>query len=526
MIFWDICHARRWARMGYADEGCCEKYGGGCMDSLKSMKVSRRSFLKTVGLAALGAMLPLEWAGGTQRTAAAGSLDPMRHVLNRLTWGACPADLEKIRALGIEGYIEWQLQPERIPDPAIDELFEAQPVLLANYYQAKRFEQSDWQLSYILMWTRLYRAAHSQRQLYERMVEFWTDHFNVPITDSAVEKLLDDREVIRRHALGHFRDLLFSSAQSPAMLYYLNNDSSDKEHPNENYAREVMELHTLGVAGGYTEQDVKELARILTGWTVGSGQFYFNAEMHDFGEKQFLGRTFPAGRGLEEGLEALEMLVTHPSTAHFIATKLCRHFVSDDPPESLVRSVAQVFTATDGDIRAMLRHLFTSAEFMNSSGQKLRRPMEFVVAFMRTTGLELTQDYWLLLNALEKLGHMPFCWGPPDGYPDVAEAWLNTNAMLRRWQVALYLPVIALGWIEGARIHLDEMVGVPETAAQLVDRLTEVILPALSLDPRDREMLIQQIAPEPDYRLDDQERSEAIPAIAALLISSPYFQWC
>ncbi|MCS6872910.1 MAG: DUF1800 family protein, partial [Anaerolineae bacterium] len=224
------------------------------MDALsKSMKVSRRSFLKAAGLATLSMMLPLEWASGTRR-AAAEATDPMRHVINRLTWGARPDDLEKIRELGIEGYIEWQLHPEQIPDPAIDQLFQAEPVLQASYHQAKRIEQDNWQLSYKLMWTRLYRAAHSQRQLYERVVEFWTDHFNVPISDSAVEKLLDDREVIRKHALGRFRELLFASAQSPAMLYYLNNDSSSKEHPNENYAREVMELHTLGVDGGYTEQ--------------------------------------------------------------------------------------------------------------------------------------------------------------------------------------------------------------------------------------------------------------------------------
>ncbi len=516
-----------WQQLAILSEVHCVKNVREYVSSLaKSARMSRRSFLKAAGLAALGMMLPIEWAGSVQRAAAAQSLDPMRHVLNRLTWGARPSDLEKIRALGIEGYIEWQLQPEHIPDPAVEQLLEAEPVLLANYSQAKRIEQTDWQLAYTLMWTRLYRAAHSQRQLYERMVEFWTDHFNVPIGDSAVEKLLDDREVIRPHALGHFRDLLFSSAQSPAMLYYLNNNSSSKEHPNENYAREVMELHTLGVDGGYTEQDVKALARILTGWTAGSGQFHFDSEMHDFGEKHFLGRTFPAGRGIEEGFEALEMLVVHPSTAQFIASKLCRHFVSDVPPESLVASTAQVFRATDGDIRAVLRHIFTSAEFMNSAGQKLRRPMEFMVAFMRTTGLELSRNYWLLLSPLEKLGHMPFRWEPPDGYPDVASAWLNTNAMLRRWQVALYLPVIAAGWIEEARIRLDEMVGTPETAAALVDRLTEVILPASTLDPRDREMLIQQIAPGPDYRLNDKERSEAVPFTAALLISSPYFQWC
>jgi uncharacterized protein (DUF1800 family) len=486
-------------------------------------KMSRRAFLKTTGLIASGVMLPIQWAGGTQRAAASNTLDPMRHVLNRLTWGARPEDLENIRTLGIEGYIDWQLQPEHIPDPAIEKLLADVPVLSASYHQARRLEQEDWLLGYKLMWTRLYRAVHSQHQLFERVVEFWTDHFNVPIGDSAADKLIDDREVIRKHAFGHFRKLLFASAQSPAMLYYLNNASSDKEHPNENYAREVMELHTLGVDGGYTEQDVKALARILTGWTASNGQFYFDAEKHDFGTKVFLGRTFPAGRGIEEGLEALEMLVTQPSTARFIAGKLCRHFVSDQPPETLVESTAQVFSATDGDIRAMLRHIFTSAEFMSSGGQKLRRPLEFMVAFMRTAHIEVIENYWLILGALEQLGQQPFAWKAPNGYPDVASAWLNANAMLMRWKVAFSLTVIAPGWVEGLRTHLAEQIGTPETADALVDTLTATLLPAVTLDPQDRQTLIEHIAVD---RLSAQARTNLLPAIAALLISSPYFQWC
>ncbi len=488
--------------------------------------VSRRGFLKAVGLAGLGLAVPMQWAGSVRRAAAEGRLDPLRHVLNRLTWGARPADLEKIRAMGIEGYLDWQLQPEAIPDPKIAQLLQAVPVLSASYREAQRYEVQDWQLGYTLMWTRLYRAVHSERQLFERVVEFWTDHFNVPIGDSAAEKLIDDREVIRKHAFGQFRSLLFASAQSPAMLYYLNNASSDKEHPNENYAREVMELHTLGVAGGYTEQDVKELARILTGWTARNGTFYFDPEMHDYGEKRLLGRTFPSGRGVEEGLAALDLLATHPSTAQFIAAKLCRHFVSDEPPPSLVASTAQTFSATDGDLRAVLRHILTSAEFMASGGQKLRRPLEYVAALMRTTQLEVTEDYWLPLSALEQLGHLPFGWKPPNGYPDVAAAWLNTNNMLMRWKVAFALPVIALGWVDGMRTSLDSLVGRSETAADLVDATAAAVLPALSLDPQDRAQLISFVAATAEQRLRPHERRDKLPALAALLVSSPYFQWC
>lgn len=344
----------------------------------RGMVLSRRNFLRLAGITAAGASLPLQCIPLTKAQASAlAVVPPDIHVLNRLTFGPRPADVERIHQMGISGWIEWQLDPEAIEDPISDRIFTDAPVLLMNYNDASRFQvQNEYRVGYILAWTRMARAVYSERQLFERVVEFWTDHFNIPMEDFAVEKLIDDREVVRNHALGRFREMLIASAQSRAMLYYLNNDSSTKEHPNENYAREVMELHTLGVDGGYTEQDVKELARILTGWTVRESRdgFYFDADAHDMGEKTFLGRTFAAGRGIEEGLEALDMLVRHPNTAVFIATKLCRRFVSDFPPESLVTSTAQVFTETDGDIKLSCAIFFLPASSWNRQGKSCAAP--------------------------------------------------------------------------------------------------------------------------------------------------------
>lgn len=264
------------------------------------------------------------------------------------------------------------------------------------------------------LWARIYRAAWSERGLYERMVELWTDHFNVPISDLMPDKIVDDREMIRAHALGRFGDLLYASATSPAMLFYLDNASSSKEYPNENYARELLELHTLGVDVGYTERDVKETARAFTGWSLNDsfpGRFYFDAERHDGGEKVVLGRSLASGRGIEDGLEVLDLLAHHPATARFIAFKLGRMFVEDNPPESFIESTAKVFTSSGGELKETVRHVFHTPEFWASAGKKYRRPLEQFVANLRALypALEVSakgrgQFIW----TLETLGHKPY----------------------------------------------------------------------------------------------------------------------
>lgn len=489
--------------------------------------IGRREFLRLSGFATAAASLGLTFTWRGARPAYGADLSPFAHVLNRVTWAARREDLARITEMGIEAYLDWQLSPESIADPVVDAYVQNSPVSLSRAGIAAALNNAYGETETAILVTRLVRAAYSERQLYELVVEFWTDHFNIPIGDYVAEKTIDDREVIRKHALGKFRDLVFASAQSEAMLRYLNNDSSSKEHPNENYARELMELHTLGVDGGYSEADVKAVARAFTGWTVrGSGDrpFFFDQEMHDGGEKIVLGQKLAAGRGIEDGLEVLDILARHASTARFIAFKLCRRFVSDNPPQSLVESAAQQFSATDGDIRAVLRHILLSPEFMDSAGQKLRRPMDYLVGVMRLMRME-ADDPWLLLYPLQMMGHIPFYWHPPNGYPDVAAAWINTNGLLTRWNIALSLPLAALGQIEGLRLSFGELGNTSSTAYEMIDETAAYLLAGGALSPNHRDMLAGLIHADPNASLDLMKRAEVLPALVALIFASPYFQW-
>lgn len=350
------------------------------------MHVSRRDFLKMTGFTAGALSLGSSWSPNTTR--AAFSDDPALHLLNRLTWGATSQDLDYINTIGLSAFLEEQLNPETIDDSAMAARLAELPILNMTRQEARRLVSPEYRTYVALTKGMVQRAVHSRRQLLERMVEFWTDHFNMPDDELGAELIPYHRDVVRKHALGNFRDLLFGTAQSPAMLYYLDNYLSDAEHPNENYARELLELHTLGVDGGYTEIDVKEVARALTGWTIRDGTesgFYFDPNMHDDGEKQVLGHTLPAGRGIEDGLQVLSIVSNHPATARYLCFKLCRRFVSDDPPATLVESAAVVWQETAGDIKAVLRHLFAGNEFWQSVGQKLRRPLDFFIAALRVT---------------------------------------------------------------------------------------------------------------------------------------------
>jgi uncharacterized protein (DUF1800 family) len=434
--------------------------------------------------------------------------------------------------MGIPAYIEWQLAPENIDDPLVNQFLEQNSILLAEEKEMRRAADEDYNnLNQPALWGRLQRAIYSERQLYEKVVEFWTDHFNVPIPDLLVEKVMDDREVVRKHALGTFRELLFASAKSPAMLIYLDNYNSHRDHPNENYARELMELHTLGVDGGYSEQDVKEVARCFTGWTLRDNwqdRFFFDRNMHDDGEKTVLGHRIPSGRGIEDGLQVLDILATHPSTAKFVSYKLCRHFVSDKPDDSLVQAVTQTFTDTGGDIKAMLRYIFTSETFMASQRQKFRRPMEAVVAMVRslTPGIQVN-DYWALMYWLELLGHRPYHWFPPNGYPDVTGAWLNSNGLLHRWNAAMILPYTSQGWTDCA-ITLDINAVIPpaSTVSELI-KVTSQRLLGFEMSAEDQERLVYFVSDYGDMNqpIDEALRNDRLPTLMGLVLASPYFQW-
>ena len=331
-------------------------------------------------------------------------------------------------------------------------------------------------LAYVeLAQQKVLRAAYSERQLEDVMVDFWFNHFNVFGGKGPTRMYLAEyvREAIRPHALGRFRDLLHSTAKSPAMLFYLDNwlsaaPGSDDRSPvrqrallrrppqpagptqnrrrdiNENYARELLELHMLGVDGGYTQQDVREVARAFTGWTIDrprlGGGFRFEPRIHDRGGKIVLGVRIEPGGGVEDGDQVLDLLARHPSTARFIATKLARRFVADDPPPALVTRAAKRFTGTDGDIREVVRTIVTSPEFFAPAAYraKIKTPLEFVASAIRVSGVRLP-NAMPAVQALRELGMPPYLCEPPTGYADTAAAWVNTGALLNRMNVALAL---------------------------------------------------------------------------------------
>jgi uncharacterized protein (DUF1800 family) len=355
---------------------------------------------------------------------------------------------------------------------------------------------------------KIIRAVYSERQLNEVMVDFWFNHFNVFAGKGQTRTYLTEyeRDAIRPNVLGRFRTLLGATSQSPAMLFYLDNWQSaapegaatsasiaDRRRPNvlpraagrrgrvgmpltlprtatdvprqnrrprglnENYARELMELHTLGVDGGYTQKDVQEVARAFTGWTIANpgqgGDFRFEARMHDDGEKVVLGHRLTAGGGRRDAEEVLDILAAHPSTARFIAMKLARRFVADDPPAALVDRAAARFTATRGDIREVVRTIVTSPEFFShdSHRAKVKTPFEFVAASLRATSAELT-DAMPLVQAMRDLGMPLYQCQPPTGYADRSEAWVNAGALLNRMNFAVAL---ANGRLRGVSTALN-----------------------------------------------------------------------
>lgn len=478
------------------------------------MTYDRRTFFKTL----LTAVAPTPPA------------DPIHHLLQRISYGPRPDEIARAQQMGIPAYLEEQLNPQSIPDSDCDARLARLPILFMDRHTAHRLSDSQYRTYKALVQGFVTRAAHSRRQLLERVVEFWADHFNV-VTDDA-DLLIYQREAIRQHALGTFGELLTATAKSPAMLVYLDNYVNVAAHPNENYARELLELHTLGVDGGYTEQDVKEVARAFTGWTIHNGVrsgFYFNPAEHDDGAKAALGHHLPGGRGIEDGLHVLQIVANHPATAVFVSRKLATRFVSDDPPPSLVNGMARVWQQTGGDIRAILRHLFLSPEFQASVGQKLRRPLDFFIGTLRATGSEIS-DWWQLEQMLHALGQPPYGWHPPDGYPDTAVAWLSTSGLLTRWNLAMQLTHAAhedpQGWGWGLRANLHEHIGSPQTVGELVDEVAAQVF-GMPLGGEGRDAFIAYAADGggANTPLTTRRRGRKLGSLFGLMLASPYFQW-
>jgi uncharacterized protein (DUF1800 family) len=374
------------------------------------------------------------------------SVDLSSHLLSRLTFGPRGSDYARLAAIGPARYLDEQLYPESIDDSDLDAAVRRIESLSSP--AGEMFEYKEKVLLADMTRAALLRAVWSKRQLYERMVHFWTDHFNIDSSkgDCKWLKASDDRDVIRRHALGRFPDLLRASAMSPAMLWYLDGRVYRKQSPNdkhnENYARELLELHTLGVHSGYTQRDVMEVARCLTGWTVRSvkqfnkGRVEFHSYAHDNGPKTVLGHDIPAGLGAQDFDRVLDIVALHPATAQHLATKLCRHFIADDPPDTAVATVERAFLATHGDIRATTRALFATTEFQNARRTKLKRPCHFIASALRVTQADIGAGP-ALFDYLVRMGHAPFQYPTPEGYSDRSVHW--TGTLLWRWKFAVAL---------------------------------------------------------------------------------------
>jgi uncharacterized protein (DUF1800 family) len=407
---------------------------------------------------------------------------------------------------------------------------------------------------------KLLRAIYSNRQIDEVMTDFWFNHFNIFIGKGPDRYMVSayERDVIRPHALGKFKDILEATAKSPAMLFYLDNWQSvgpnsklalygpqrrggrgrfarprpqAKNRPsglNENYAREIMELHTLGVDGGYTQKDVTELAKVLTGWTIEKpqlgGGFKFNERAHEPGNKYVLGRKI-GEHGEKEGEEMLDVLAHRPATAKFISRKLAMRFVSDNPPQSLVDRMAETFLKKDGDIREVLRTMFHSPEFWTADAYraKMKTPFEFVASAARVSGADI-QNALPLVGTLNRMGMPLYAMQPPTGYSMKAEAWVNSSALLNRMNFALQL---ASGKLPGTSLDPQALVPGPAPAdSQAALTALEQSILAGDVSSQTHAVMQKQLGdPQISQRkLDDADKKPNYGAIAGLIMGSPEFQ--
>lgn len=412
------------------------------------------------------------------------SIDDAHHLLCRIGFGPRPGDLERVKKIGWRETIDEQLTPGEIDDLACE--VRTRVIDTAHLDAPYLYEFPPEQVELELCRWAVLSAVYSRRQLFEVMVEIWGDHLHVATGKGECKRLrtVDYREVVRRHALGRFRDLVGASALSPAMLVYLdgaqNKVERPEDRPNENYARELLELHTLGVHGGYTQRDVQEAARCLTGFVVldrrTPGAVEFVSERHDHGEKQVLGHTIPAGGGRGDLEALLDIVCQHPSTERRIATLLCKAFIADEPPASVIDSATQTFHATSGDIRATVRAILLSEAFAQAParGAKIKRPFRFIVSGLRSLFADTHAKGEDLLRALDRMGHRPFTWPTPDGYPTAGEKWLHT--LLPRMRFGLQL---ARGNVEGVRLDLPRL----EAAVSAADAREGVVAHLLGRVP-------------------------------------------
>ena len=498
---------------------------------------------------------PWAKAGLTERQAAA-------HLISRFTYGARPGQVDAVVRMGLENWFGKQLQGSLADDSLEGRLSRYDALELSNSavantyprggqvlrmairdgvipkdsvktdrreyreqlqaYMAQKGLKREQDLYRQLFCQKVLRAAYSENQLREVMTDLWFNHFNVSITKNDCAEFIPayERDVIRPNALGRFGELLLKTAKSPAMLYYLDNFISSVAVPgdstkrgrglNENYAREVMELHTLGVDGGYTQQDVTEAARVLTGWGiypmgqfargggavqlarftdeqiarrgfVHDGDFFFNSNRHDKGEKVVLGHLFPAGGGYEEGVTLLSLLAHQPATAHFVCRKIAVRFVSDDPPSALIERMARTFLEKNGDVRQVLLTMVESPEFWSPEAvrEKTRSPFELAIGAVRGLNGDIQQPL-PLFNWVTRMGEKKYYYQAPTGFPDRGTYWINTGSLLNRMNFGLAL---AAGRVPGVQIDLLSLNGghEPESALAALTIYGKLLLPERDL---------------------------------------------
>ncbi|HVU74004.1 MAG TPA: DUF1800 domain-containing protein [Mycobacteriales bacterium] len=469
--------------------------------------------------------------------------DPIHHLLRRVTFGVTPQLLAEVKHQGVTTWLNHQLNPQSVRDSACSHALKRFDLLNRNSLQLYRVlkardKEYSWDAMEQVSQATLMRAVMSKRQLFEVMVDFWNNHFNVTCPSDKVWQVraMHDNVVIRRHALGRFEDMLIASTKSPAMLLYLDNASSTGDNPNENLGRELLELHTVGL-GYYTEHDMHQSALALTGLSVqddDSSFFDYKPGNRYVGKLKVMGwhsaNSSPTA-GEAVATSYLKYLAHHPATAYRIAHKLAVRFVSDKPPTSLVNRMAGAYVQYDTAIVPMLKVLFSSHEFWTSLGQKVRRPYEWAVATMRTLGYTAvndgnTDDWAGLIYQCNDLGMAPLAWDPPNGYPDTQAAWESTSTTLGQWRAAVAL---VQGWSadgkKGVR-KLDVNLGFAgvsgnPTAGQLVDALSLRLI-GQKLAPPHRKAIFHYYGvadhehPE-DWQLDHNQ----VEVLAFLILSSP-----
>jgi uncharacterized protein (DUF1800 family) len=506
-------------------------------------------------------------------TTAANPPEEDRLVLNRATFGPTPEALAELDGMGAtpaerrQSWVEWQLHPGGIPDGDLSSRLSASglstlekdlPTLwtehqLVDDFEARMLPILETQHAAVL------RATYSRRQLEQVVVDFWHNHFNVyGWHDTAGPVFVHyDRDVIRTHALGNFRDFIEAMSASAAMLLFLDNAFNSADGPNENFARELLELHTLGenayygampaaqvptgpdgVPKGYVDEDVRELARCLTGWSLDgdTGEFLFRGPWHDRGPKRVLGLDVPANLGpMEDVRRILDRLAVHPATARHVCYKLCQRLVADQPPDSLVESAVATFLGRAGapdQLRQVVRTILLSDEIAHSWGGKIRRPFEIIIAALRGMGADFElptrvegTEWFLYLTYAT--GNLPHDWAPPTGYPDVRTAWLTTNALMASWRL-----VNLVTWYpEGGPTIADPLAATPEhlvTPLELADHWIRRLVPR-GLSEADRTDIVQFMSQgrSPDLPLDRRDPlvSERIQSLVGLILLSPEFIW-